>query len=79
MAGHGNQDADYLNGRHLDLRTVTLTADELDALLQDLEGQHGEHDFEPECPACTGTRKLRAALNPSGVSPSVAQSTKGGQ
>lgn len=59
---------------HVADRTVALTPDELDALLQDLERDHGERDFESECPACTGTQKLRAALRmPMAMSPAPAE------
>lgn len=37
-----------------------LTQDEIAAILDDLKRDHGGDDFEPECPACTGYRKLAA-------------------
>lgn len=49
--------------------TVTLTADELAFVINELHAQgHGHEsskdDFEPECPICTAADKLNAALVP---------------
>ena len=43
-------------------RTVTLTLDEIQALIEDLENTgHTVEDFEAECPTCTAHRKLKDA------------------
>lgn len=51
-------DAPAITGREV---LVALDQEELAEVIAVLEERHGERDYEPECPACTGLQKLISA------------------
>jgi hypothetical protein len=53
---------------------VTLNADEVQALIEEVAHVHDVEDFEGECPVCTAYRKLKEAQTAAGVAPSQAPS-----